>query len=67
MYIINSISYLGIYIYWFIIKIYFTNHKNNPISKHYMFRGPKLYNNIMIGNILKNNSINNINMLKKAL
>ena len=32
-----------------------------------MFRGPKLYNNIMIGNILKNNSINNINMLKKAL
>ena len=30
-------------------------------------RCPKLYYNIMFGNILKNNSINNINMLKKAL
>ena len=30
-------------------------------------RGSKLYNNIMFGNIFLNNSINNINMLKKTL
>ena len=54
----------------FLIKtniIYFTIIDNYTIPKHYFFKGPKYYNNVMINNLLIFKNVYKIYKLKKVI